>query len=207
MSKEKYLRQREYRERMKNEDSRRDYRYDMRGDNRRGYDRNYMMDERDRDRDNRRNYNYNLWNEDPDNRDYRDYRDYRDRDYRDYRDYDMARGRDRDYDRDYASDMNDKEYHEDLKEWVKKLKKHDRFSLPKDQVIETAKQMEVKFDEYDEEEYYAIYLMHISDYPAVSNDARMYMGMAKAWLEDKDLKIEPSEKVCKYLYEIVLAEE
>ncbi len=187
MSKEKYLRQREYRERMKNEDSRRDYRYEMRGDN-------------------RRDYNYNLRNEYPDTRD-RDYRDYRDRDYRDYRDYDMARGRDRDYDRDYASDMNDKEYHEDLKEWVKKLKKHDRFSLPKDQVIETAKQMEVKFDEYDEEEYYAIYLMHISDYPAVSNDARMYMGMAKAWLEDKDLKIEPSEKVCKYLYEIVLAEE
>jgi hypothetical protein len=31
--------------------------------------------------------------------------------------------------------------------------------------------------------------------------------MAKAWLEDKDLEIEPSEKVCKYLYEIVMAEE
>lgn len=30
---------------------------------------------------------------------------------------------------------------------------------------------------------------------------------AKAWLEDEDLHIEPSEKVCKYLYEIVLADE
>lgn len=67
--------------------------------------------------------------------------------------------------------------------------------------------MNVEFKDYDEDEFYAIYLMHISDYPSVSNDFRMYLGMAKAWLEDKDLEIEPSEKVCKYLYEIVLADD
>lgn len=63
------------------------------------------------------------------------------------------------------------------------------------------------FDDYDEEEFYAIYLMHVSDYPTIANEPHTYLGMAKSWLEDKDLKIDPSTKVCKYMYEIVMADE
>lgn len=120
-------------------------------------------------------------------------------------------GRPREYNyrdrRDYAEGDYDKEYHEDLKEWTEKLKRYDRFNMPKEQLFASARQMGVKFDEYDEEEFYAIYLMHVSDYPTLSNEPHVYLGMAKAWLEDKDLEIEPSEKVCKYLYEIVMADE
>lgn len=134
--------------------------------------------------------------------------------------YDMRRGRnrgpeynrdddyryDRNY-RDYSEDDYDKEYHEDLMDWIKKLKKMDRFNLSKEQAVMKAKEMNVKFDEFDEDEFYAIYLMHVSDYPQLANEPHTYLAMTKAWLEDKDLHISPSEKVCKYLYEIVMAKE
>lgn len=134
-------------------------------------------------------------------------------------DYDMrgdyARrgiGRPREYNRrrnyrDYADDDYEMEYEEDLKDWIEKLKQKDRFNQQKDQVIQKAKEMKVDFKDYDENEFYAVYLMQVSDYPFVSNDARVYMNMAKAWLEDDDVEVEPSEKLCKYLYEIVLNEE
>lgn len=151
-----------------------------------------------------------------DERDYMDYdydrRDYGDYDYDsrgDYRDY--ARrgiGRPREYDRrDYADDELDEDYEEDLKKWIEKLKKKDRFGLSKDQVIQKAKEMRVKFDDYDENEFYAVYLMQVSDYPTISNDSRMYLNMAKSWLEDDDIAVSPSEKLCKYMYEIVMADE
>lgn len=124
-------------------------------------------------------------------------------DYRDNRYYDRRDSRDRDY----AEEDMDEEYKQDLEKWISKIKKDDRFGLPKDQVIQKAKSMKVDFKDFTEEEFYAIYLMHVSDYPSVANEPHTYLAMAKAWLEDKDLKIEPSEKVCKYLYEIVMAEE
>lgn len=120
--------------------------------------------------------------------------------YGDYN-YDMRRNRD------YAYDDYDKEYHKDLMEWAQKLKKDDRFGWDKNSVIQKAREMGVSFNGYDEEEFYAIYLMHISDYPSIANEPHTYLTMAKAWLEDKDIDIEPSEKVCKYLYEIVMADE
>lgn len=143
---------------------------------------------------------------------YMEYEQPRER-YGDYG-YDMRydyRGRDRGYDyrgRDYAEDdENEKEYHEDLMEWVEKLKKYDRYGLSKEQVISKGKEMGVDFKDFEEDEFYAIYLMQVSDYPFVANEPHTYLAMAKAWLDDKDLEIEPSEKVCKYLYEIVMADE
>jgi len=194
MSKERYLRMRAQ--------DRRDRNYERDSDHRRRYERDsrdyHMRDYNDRDyRDSERD------------RDYR--RDY-DREY-DMRDYDRdyairGIGRPRNYDRrDYADDDVEKEYKEDLKEWTQKLKKFDRFGVPKETIINDAKQMGVSFDDYNEEEFYTVYLMHLSDYPTIANDHRVYLGMAKAWLEDKDIQIEPSEKLCKYMYEIVLSEE
>lgn len=121
-------------------------------------------------------------------------REYNRRDRRDYRDY----AEDEEY---------DEEYHEDLKKWTEKLKRYDRFNMPKEQLMASAKQMGVRFDDYDEDEFYAVYLMQVSDYPTISNEPHVYLGMAKSWLEDKDIKIEPSEKLCKYMYEIAMAEE
>ena len=119
-------------------------------------------------------------------------------------------GRPREYNRrtrDYAEEDMDEEYEEDLKKWTAKLKKSDRFGLSKEQVIQKARDMKVDFKDYDDNEFYAIYLMHISDYPSVANEPHTYLAMTKAWLEDKDIEISPSEKVCKYMYEIAMAEE
>ena len=131
---------------------------------------------------------------------------------RDYAEYDEARRRRRDYmeyDRrsdymDYADyDHVKKEYEEDLEHWTHKLKHKDRFNLPKHEVINKAKTMGAKFHEYSEEEFYAVYLMMVSDY-SIANEPHTYLAMAKQFLEDDDIPMSGSEKVCKYLYEIVL---
>lgn len=124
------------------------------------------------------------------------------RDYRDYtRDY-------RDYARDYANDYGEakEEYEEDLEKWCKKLERKDRFKMPKEDVVRRAKQMGVKFDEYTEKEYMCVYYMLMSDYPNVANDPNVYLAMAKEFLEDDDIEVSPSEKLCIYMYKIVKGE-
>lgn len=106
---------------------------------------------------------------------------------------------------DHAKSKEDlKEYEEDLKDWILDLKEKDHFKLPEHEVIEKAKEMGVKFHEFSELEYYAVYLMMVSDYPQTAHDPHIALIMAKEFLMDDDLEISPSEKVCKYLYEIVL---
>lgn len=128
------------------------------------------------------------------------------------RDYEMdeARRRRRDYmeydePHRYMEDYDHikKEYEEDLEHWAHKLKHKDRFNLPKHEVINKAKTMGAKFHEYSEEEFYAVYLMMVSDY-SIANEPHTYLAMAKQFLEDDDIPMSGSEKVCKYLYEIVL---
>ena len=122
----------------------------------------------------------------------------------DMADYDYARrsGRGRDY-YDYASDDMDDEWKEHLKKWSEKLKKKDRFNMPKDQVLQNAKQMGVKFEDYNEEEFLTTYYMVLSDYPKIANEPHTYLALAKDWLEDKDTALKGSEKLCAYYYEIV----
>lgn len=124
-----------------------------------------------------------------------------------YRDYDYDMRYDNRRPRDYAEDDYDEEYEQDLHKWIEKLKRKDRFNLSKEQVIQKAKEMQVQFRGYDEDEFYAVYLMQVSDYPTISNDSRIYLNMAKQWLEDDDVAVDPSEKLCKYLYEIVMSED
>lgn len=148
-------------------------------------------------------------------RDYNDYNDYgRSRDYNDYgydygydsRDYnDGRRGRRRDYGYDYSEeDEEEKEYKEGLHHFIEKLKRQDKFNLSKEQVISHAKSMGVKFDKYDEEEFYATYLMMISDYKDMGNEPAFFVKMAKKFLEDEDSERQGSEKLCAYLYEVVM---
>lgn len=135
-----------------------------------------------------------------------DYRRY-DRRYDDEA-YDRNYEYDREYHRpmDYASTDMDKEYEEKLHEWIKKLKKKDRFASSKDDIIRKAKSMDVKFDKFTEDEFYAVYLMMVSDYKMVANDPHHYLAMAKEWLMDDDVEMQGSDKVCAYLYSIVLGE-
>lgn len=111
-----------------------------------------------------------------------------------------------DYGYDYAKES-EKEYEKDLHEWVEKLKKYDRFGWSKEQVIQQAKDMGVKFSDYDEMEFYATYIMLMSDFKKIGNDPYIYLSMAKEFLEDDDTKLKGSEKLCAYLYTIVLGEE
>lgn len=128
--------------------------------------------------------------------DYGDYRDYREdyNDYNDYRDYN-------DYN-DYAKEKD--EYKKDLHEWIHRMKANDRFGWSKEQVMQSAKQMGVKFDNYDEDEFYAIYLAMVTDYKSLGNEPRIYLTLSKEWLEDQDVALKGGEKVCAYLYDIVL---
>lgn len=171
----------------------------------RGRDRGYDMAEYDSGYD-MRDYR---------GRDYNEYLMYDERDRESYGDsaYDMrdyrrggSRSRDsRDYGYDYGED--DKEYKEELKKWIDKLKKKDRYGMTYDQVMQQAKSIGVKFEEYSELEFYAIYLAMVSDYKDISNDPSVFFKMAKDFLEDDDVAMKGSEKVCAYLYEIVLAED
>lgn len=115
-------------------------------------------------------------------------------DYRDYKDYNY----------DYAKE--DEEYHRDIHDWIHKMKSKDRFNWSKQQVIESARQMGVQFDNFDEDEYYAIYLAMVTDYKSLGNEPRIYLTLAKEWLNDDDTMLRGSEKVCAYLYNIVKGE-
>ena len=124
---------------------------------------------------------------------------------RPYRDYEY----DREYPRmehDEAYDGEERDYEEKLKEWINKLKKKDRFGSTKEDIIRKAKSMDVKFDKFDEDEFYATYLMMVSDYKHVANDPHHYLAMAKEWLMDDDVELTGSDKLCAYLYTIVLGE-
>lgn len=106
---------------------------------------------------------------------------------------------------DYNDYGENDDYKDDLKKWIRKLKKNDRYGMTFDQVISEAKKYGVKFDEYDEEEFYATFLMMISDYGDVTSDPTMFVKMAKAFLEDDDINMSGSDKLCAYMYEIAMA--
>lgn len=121
---------------------------------------------------------------------------------RDYRGYDY--NYDMNY-RDYSSV--DKEYKQDLKMWIDKLKRKDKYGMTYEQVIQQAENMGVKFRDYTELEFYATFLMMVSDFGDMISDPNILLKMAKQFLEDDDIEVSPSEKLCIYLYQIVLGEE
>ena len=133
-------------------------------------------------------------------------RDYRGGDMR-RNDYNYGYDSRMDYGNNYSYDGHEKiteeQYYKDLERWAEKLKKKDRFKMRKEDVLAQAKQMGIKFEEFSEMEFYVVYLMMISDYKNVANDHRMYLSMAKDWLEDDDIEVSPSEKLCIYYYDIV----
>ena len=75
--------------------------------------------------------------------------------------------------------------------------------MPKEEIINKAKSMGVKFDMYNEHEFVATYYMMMSDYPSIMSDPHLALAMAKDFLEDKDSELKGSDKLCAYYYEIV----
>lgn len=120
------------------------------------------------------------------------------RDYRGYEDYGSMRQMGRDY------SMKEEEYKKDLKHWIKKMEAKTPFSYSKEQIIQRAREMKIKFDEFTEDEFYAVYLAMVTDYKKISNDFNVYISLAKDFLMDDDIAVSPSEKVCIYMYEIVM---
>lgn len=109
---------------------------------------------------------------------------------------------------DYASEDMEKEWKEHLKKWCEELKRYDRFNMPKDQIIQNARQMGLKFENYNEEEFLTTYYMVISDdEDSLISNPQMAIIMAKNWLEDKDSKLKGAEKLSAYYYEVINAGE
>ena len=158
-------------------------------------------------RDYRRDYNdygdYGDYRRDRRGYDRRDYGDYGD--YRDYGDYEHVRGHYRDYgDYDMASSQGKEEkYRHEIKKLTEELKSKDRFNIKMEDLIQQAKQMGVRFEQFTEEEFYLAYLMIMSTFRNAANDHRMYLSMTKDWLESHITKFKGSDKICAYIYEIV----
>lgn len=147
----------------------------------RGIDRRYLQEPR---------YNEDFRYED------RNYRPYQEpRVYNDYSGY-----------RNDREDYGEEEYKREIRKLTDRLKQRDRFNLPKSEVISKARKMNVNFDNYDEDEFYLVYLMQVTDYPNIAQDPHAYISMAKDWLEDDDVMRKGCEKLCAYIYEIVLGE-
>lgn len=176
-----------------------DYGYDMRGRSSRDYmgDEHYGQYHRPMEF-----YGYGVGGMMPHREDFARGRNRRDMTYPYYEDY----GYENDYGYDYA-EHDDKEYKKHLKEWEQKLKKHDKYGMSKEQVVQQARSYGAKFKEYDEEEFFVTYLMMISDYKHLSQDPTLFINMAKYFLEDEDSAVKGGEKLCAYMYEIALGEE
>ena len=98
----------------------------------------------------------------------------------------------------------EEEYYKELDRWIGKLKRKNKFNINESQLIDMAKRYNISMKDYDEKEFYATFLMMVSDYGKVSQDPQIYVEMAKAFLEDDDTELKGSEKLSKYLYAIVL---
>lgn len=137
------------------------------------------------------------------NRDMRDYNDYAD--YSDYRDYNDYR---RDYRygyRDYADDMRLSK--SDIKEWKSMLENADGSKgehFDKEQILDVAEKMGIRFRDYDENELcltanilYSDYCDALKMFIPQDKEAVAYTRLAKAFLEDEDAP-KGSEKLAIY---------
>lgn len=135
-----------------------------------------------------------------------DYDDERRNYDRDYRHEDYARNsrgrftRDSRYYEDFGGGMLSKK---ELHKWQNKLCEHmDQQECEMFQyelIIQQAKQMNIQFDRYSEEEFYTTVLMMFTDYyKTCGANVPMYISLAKDFLEDKDSRVKYGEKLACY---------
>lgn len=202
-------------------DSRRDYRQE---DYNRGYERkdynqygNDYNDYNEMNRDYRRDYGSNY------SRDYnmdynRDYNmDYRTDYYRGtYGDtpFEMMQYRQYDQRMDYGmrNDYHSKKLgREEIEMWSERLmqevdKPHQDL-VGEHKIMQKAKEMGIKFEDYSPEEFYVVVMMMYTDYCKTLGSVNIdtYIRLAKDWLEDKDSKLKGSEKLSAYYKHIIEA--
>lgn len=128
---------------------------------------------------------------------------------------DMGRGRGRrdyrgyDYGYDYTGDYGENLTKEELTHWSKKLmgemEDKDKQFFAKENIMRKAKEMGIKFDKFNEEEFYVAVLMMYTDYCKTLGSANMdiYLRLAKDWLEDDDVSVKGGEKLAVYHDNIV----
>lgn len=116
----------------------------------------------------------------------------------DYNDYDELDERD-------MQDMN-MEYNEDLEKLNRKLMKKDKMKISPKDLINNAKQMGVKFDEYSETEFLTAYYLMQSLFPDVAHEHHRYLVMAKSFLENDLMEVDPSEMLSIFYYKIIKGE-
>lgn len=128
---------------------------------------------------------------------------------------DYARGRGRrdyrgyDYGYDYTGDYGENLTKEELAHWSKKLmgemEDKDKQFFAKENIMRKAKEMGIKFDKFNEEEFYVAVLMMYTDYCKTLGSANMdiYLRLAKDWLEDDDVSVKGGEKLAVYHDNIV----
>ena len=108
------------------------------------------------------------------------------------------------YTGDYAGDYGERLTREELHEWARKLEaeieEKDRAMFSKENIIKKAREMGVKFDEVNEEEFYVTTLMMLTDYCKTLGTANMelYLKLAKDWLWDDDAEVQHGEKLAVY---------
>lgn len=127
---------------------------------------------------------------------------------------DYARGRyRRDYTYDYAGDYGENLGKEELEHWNKKLMKEvedkDKQFFSKENIMRKAQEMGIKFDKFNQEEFYVTALMMYTDYCKTLGTANMdiYLRLAKDWLEDDDVAVKGGEKLAVYYDCIVEGED
>lgn len=175
---------------------------------------------RDRAREMRRDmndYRYdNIYNEDYGETQYRDYGDYnypydnRNRNYYPFEIYGGVDMRGYDYRRDYANDYGERLTREELHHWEKKLldkiDEKDKAMFNKEMVLKKAKEIGIKFDDFNEDEFYIATLMVLTDFCKTlgTSNVDMYIKLAKDWLCDDDVKMQYGDKLAIYFDTIVM---
>lgn len=67
--------------------------------------------------------------------------------------------------------------------------------------------MQVKFDEFSEEEFYLIYLFLVGTFHSIANDPHMYLKMAKDFLHSPLMQINASELAWVITHYVINGEE
>ena len=119
---------------------------------------------------------------------------------------DYARGRyRRDYTYDYVGgDFGENLGKEEISHWTNKLMKEvedkDKQFFSKENIMRKAQEMGIKFDKFNQEEFYVTALMMYTDYCKTLGTANMdiYLRLAKDWLEDDDVSVKGGEKLAVY---------
>ena len=120
--------------------------------------------------------------------------------------YDYRRDYGMDYGHDYKLDR------QDIEEWTKKLmhgideKEKEMFN--KEKVLNKAKEMGIKFEDFTPEEFYVTVLMVYTDYCKTLGSANidLYLRLAKDWLMDDDVEMKHGEKLASYYDNVVMPE-